>query len=63
MNIGRIIQVAFLNDAASRMSLARPFRHGRVLGERGGHSREAFIFGREKPVKDSCPLRLPYQRI
>ena len=45
MNIGRIIQVAFLNDAARRMSPVRPFGHGRVLGERGGHSQEAFIFG------------------
>ena len=46
MTTGRINQVAFLNDATRRMSPARPFGHGRVLGERGGHSQEAFIFGR-----------------
>ena len=56
MTTGRINQVAFLNDDVRRMSQACPFRHGRVLGERGGHSQEAFIFGREKPVKDPCPL-------
>ena len=43
---GRINQVAFLNDAARRMSPARPFGRGRVQGERGRHSQGAFVLGR-----------------
>ena len=45
MTTGRINQVAFLNEAAGRMSLARPFRYGEVQGERSSHSQEAFVLG------------------